>query len=306
MTEKLQNEVTKAKEKLENYLSRTDNEIRLNEKIKKGIDKFKNEKNWENNINKILIYISGINERIKESQKLIQKYMKSLKFHFSQEKNNILYEEYYFNGISTPKDLEFKDISYNSLNLAWKINDIQNINIDKDQIKFKVEMRKDDEQFKKVYEGKDLKCNINNLDMNTKYEFRICSICNDIIGPWSNIHNVKTKIYDYDFYNNIIKEQKYNKIQSGQVEISFGLENHFMNSERGDRTYTKHIYFNETYENIPDVHVSLVGFDISKERNARLKIYSESINREGFDLKIFTWWDTILFKVNVSWVAYGK
>ena len=49
--EKLQNEVTKTKEKLEYFWSRTNNEIKLNEKINQGIKKFKKE---EKNMRKIL------------------------------------------------------------------------------------------------------------------------------------------------------------------------------------------------------------------------------------------------------------
>ena len=46
MREKLQNKVTKAKEQLENYLAKSNCEIRLSEKIIKGIQKFVNkEKN---------------------------------------------------------------------------------------------------------------------------------------------------------------------------------------------------------------------------------------------------------------------
>ena len=65
--------------------------------------------------------------------------------------------------------------------------------IDNEKIKYRVEMRKNGEQFKKVYEGKDLKYRFTNLDMNKKYELKICSIYNDYIGPWSNILNTKQK-----------------------------------------------------------------------------------------------------------------
>ena len=59
--EKLQNEVTKIKEKLEYFWSKSNNEIKKNEKINQGITKLKNEENNNNiNINKILSYISNI------------------------------------------------------------------------------------------------------------------------------------------------------------------------------------------------------------------------------------------------------
>ena len=54
--EKLQNEITKVKEKLEYYLSKSINEININEKINQGIKKFKNE-GKKIGINKELSYI---------------------------------------------------------------------------------------------------------------------------------------------------------------------------------------------------------------------------------------------------------
>ena len=187
--EKLQNEVTKTKEKLENYCSQLNNEILINERINKGIKKFENE---DKNINKILSYISKINKNQKQINILLQEQMKNIKFNYKEEESNIKYEEYYFNGISIPKDIEFKDISSNSINISWKIENINNINIDNNKIKYRVEKRKEKEEFIKVYEGNNQYCSINNLEFNTNYEFRICSIYNDIIGSWSEIYKIKT------------------------------------------------------------------------------------------------------------------
>ena len=62
LKEKLQNEVTKVKEKLENILSWTNNQIKMNEKIKKGIKKMENE---EKNMIKIY-HIFQVSIRIKK------------------------------------------------------------------------------------------------------------------------------------------------------------------------------------------------------------------------------------------------
>ena len=99
--EKLQIEVTKTKEKLENYLSQTNNQIKINEKIQQGIKKLDKE---EKNIIKNLTYISKINKNKKEMKILSNELMKSIKFNY--EENNIKYEEYYFNGIPIPKILK--------------------------------------------------------------------------------------------------------------------------------------------------------------------------------------------------------
>ena len=58
LKENLQNEVTKTKEKLELFLTDTNNEVLQSERINKGIKKIENEKNTI----KVLSYISKINQ----------------------------------------------------------------------------------------------------------------------------------------------------------------------------------------------------------------------------------------------------
>jgi len=201
MKEKLQNEITKIKEKLEIYLSESKNVIKINERINKGIKRMENE---EKNIIKTLSYVSKINKTQKNINKLFKTIMKNIKFKYDD--NNIKYEEYYFNGIYIPNNIEFKDITSSSINIYWKIDNINNINIDKNKIKYKVEMRKENEKFIKIYEDNNNNCYIDNLEMNTNYEFRICLIYNNIIGEWSQIHKIKTLNIVDD--SNILKESK--------------------------------------------------------------------------------------------------
>ena len=92
MKEKLQNEVTKVKEKLENFLSESNNLIKNNERINKGIKSM--EKKEDKNIIKNLSYVSKINKNIKENKILFQELMRNLKISFQEEKCNIKYDEY--------------------------------------------------------------------------------------------------------------------------------------------------------------------------------------------------------------------
>ena len=203
LKEKLQTETTKIKEKLENYLSESNNIIKINEKISKGIKKFENE---EKNIIQNLNYVSKINKNKKDMKQLFQKLMKNLKFSFDNEKNTIQYNEYYFNGIPEPKNINFKDISSNSVNIEWKIDDINLINIDKNKIKYKVELRKKNKKFIQVYEGNNSNCLIDNLSEEKKYEIKICSFYHDLIESWSPINNFITPI-NIGFKSNIIKDE---------------------------------------------------------------------------------------------------
>jgi len=162
---------------------------------------------------KELNYISSINKNQKEMKLLYQQPMKNLKILFNENESNIKYEEYYFNGISLPKpkDIEFNDIGINSFKISWKIEDI--VNIENKEIKYKIEIRKENDKFKLIYEGNNNKITISNLDDNTNYEIRLCSFYNNIISEWTQIYKIKTKIFNSVIINNNERKKEYiNKI----------------------------------------------------------------------------------------------
>jgi len=134
--------------------------------------------NEENNIIKTMSYVSKISKTQKNMKKLLYAIMKNIKFNYDENKNNIKYEEYYFNGIFIPKNIEFKNITSDNINISWNLDNFDN---NKFKIKYKVEMRKENDNFIKVYEDNNNNCSIDNLEMNTNYEFRICVIYNDIL-----------------------------------------------------------------------------------------------------------------------------
>ena len=189
--DKLNNEVTKIKEKLEENLSLSNTLIRNYEKINKGIQILnKDEQNKNINLIKSLTYISKLNKHKIEMNDISRKVMKNLKLDFIDD--NIKYEEYYFNGLSIPKDIKISDIKVNSCNISWKIDDINILNIDKKKIKYKIEIKKENENFISIYEDNNMNYNINKLDSNTNYEIRICTIYNNIYSNYSDILKFST------------------------------------------------------------------------------------------------------------------
>ena len=52
-------------------------------------------------------------------------------------------------------------------------------------------MKKENEKFEIVYEGKDMKCFVENLNKNTNYEIRICLVYNNINSNWSEVKKKK-------------------------------------------------------------------------------------------------------------------
>ena len=151
---------------------------------------------------KNLTYISKLNKNLKEMNKLSQTLMKNLKINYIEDV--IKYEEYYFNGLSIPKDIQFTEIDIHGFKITWKLEDINILNIDKNLIKYKVEIRKENEEFKCIYEGNNSNCNVDKLNLDTNYEIRICSMYNNINSIWSEIKKVKT----YKFDSIILNESK--------------------------------------------------------------------------------------------------
>ena len=189
LKEKLQIEVTKIKEKLENALSELNLIIKTNEKINKGVIAL--EKEEDKNLIKTLSYVSKINKNKKEMNKIFIELMKNAKILYIEEKSIITFNEYFFNGILIPKNIEIKDIYSDSIKVFWTIDNIKFINIDKKEIQYKVEIKKENENYKQVYEGEKDSCVINRLEKNINYEIRICLIYNNSCGLWSNKKEIK-------------------------------------------------------------------------------------------------------------------
>ena len=195
MKEKLQNEVTKIKEKFENYLSELNGIIKYNERINKGINNLSKEN--DKNLFRHISYISKMSQIQEQIIKIFSELMRNIKINFKDDENEttIIYEDYYFNGIEKPKNISFKDITSNSLNVSWEIEDLNAVRDEENKIKFRVEIRKAEskENFLPVYEGYNYNCFIDKLNPITNYEIKICCI-KDEIKNYSDISNFETDI----------------------------------------------------------------------------------------------------------------
>ena len=171
LKEKLKNEVTKVKEKLEFFLADTDKTIKTGEKINKGIKGIELDKENIGSFIKKLNYISKINKNQKKIKMIFKELMRNLNITFIEEKNNIKYEEYFFNGIQTPKEIKIEDINEENFKVNWTIDKLNLVNIDNNQIKYRVEIRKDNpnEKFVSAYEGNKTNCLVSNLIRFTNY-----------------------------------------------------------------------------------------------------------------------------------------
>ena len=195
LKETLKTEVTKIKEKLEICLSEINNLSKISDKVLKGI---KNLENEEKNMNKTLSYISKINKSQKDMKRLFQELLKNMNISYIEKESKINYYEYYFNGLPIPQNIKFTYIKNNSLKVVWEIENINLINIDNKEIKYKIEIRKEGEKFNEINVDNNTEYLINYLDKRTNYEIRICSIYKSTISNWSQSCKIKTLDFDTD------------------------------------------------------------------------------------------------------------
>ena len=179
--------------------------IRVSEKINKGIKSL--EKDENNNMIRILSYIAKINDSKNESNSLLITLMKNLEMGFQEEQTNVKYEEYFFNGIQSPKNIQIKDIKIHSATITWDIDDININNYDEKKLKYCIELREKikGEKFNKIYEGDKKEFLIEDLKKNSTYEIKIYSIYEDLISEFI------FKSFDsfrLDIDSNILSESK--------------------------------------------------------------------------------------------------
>ena len=135
--------------------------------------------------------------------------MRNLKIEFVEKETNVKYNDYYFNGIPSPKNIEINNISSNSANITWLIDNLNILDLNNEDIKFRLEMRKAKEKFKKIHDGKIKDLKITKLEAKTEYEFRVCSYYKNLVSNWSEIKKFTTLEITID--SQILSESKREK-----------------------------------------------------------------------------------------------
>lgn len=95
-------------------------------------------------------------------------------------------------------------------------------------------------------------------------------------------------------------------IQSGSTLLFSAFEDGGeMWTGTGPRKSVYHITFDEGFEEIPTVHLSMNMWDTDVGSNQRLDVQAASITKTGFDIEFRTWGDTRVARVRATWLAIG-
>jgi hypothetical protein len=74
----------------------------------------------------------------------------------------------------------------------------------------------------------------------------------------------------------------------------------------GPRVFRHDVLFVRPFSSPPVVHVGIVGLDVSKDHNLRVRVRPADISAGGFTLEAETWLNTQIWSVEVSWLAVGS
>ena len=73
-----------------------------------------------------------------------------------------------------------------------------------------------------------------------------------------------------------------------------------------DRVARRHVVFERPFSAPPVIHIGIVGIDVSKDDNTRIRVRALDITGNGFVLEATTWLNTKVWSVDVSWLAIGS
>ena len=205
LKKQLEDKFVEIKNPLEDLLPKLYNFILNAEKVMKSSNSYME----ENNIFKKLAYISNISNIIKKKEQYFKMLMKSMNINFDSEKMEINFEEYYFNGIPLPLNIEFKEVNANSIKVVWELNNINLLDFDKNELETKIEIKKENEiNFTEYIAGKNTNYLINSLIKDTKYEIRLCNIYKDYKSNWTDLYKIKTSALDSAILDSLSYEEK--------------------------------------------------------------------------------------------------
>ncbi|MEU4341014.1 H-type lectin domain-containing protein [Nocardia sp. NPDC023852] len=116
-----------------------------------------------------------------------------------------------------------------------------------------------------------------------------------------------TNIDQNDYFTVTVNETTPNHFESGKISVGYLISPGWdlTSGTPGWREWREPVTFTKPFNSPPEVTVGLSMVDIGKVANSRVMVEAENITGQGFDLVVKAWDDTVLYSVNVDWLAYG-
>lgn len=104
----------------------------------------------------------------------------------------------------------------------------------------------------------------------------------------------------------LANDVKISVVDTGYYYAHSSMANWNLTQGTGERIYRVHATFGKKFSAPPAVTVSLSSFDLSPTYGQRLAVYAENITKDGFDIVVLTWADTVVYAAGVTWLAHGN
>jgi hypothetical protein len=96
-------------------------------------------------------------------------------------------------------------------------------------------------------------------------------------------------------------------IQSGFVHLGVDTEGWNLHAGSDRRDFTSaDIPFSRPFGSPPTVVVALSGIDSEHSTNLRVFADAADVESNEFNIHLFTWGDTLVYSVLLSWIAYDS
>jgi hypothetical protein len=97
------------------------------------------------------------------------------------------------------------------------------------------------------------------------------------------------------------------KTQNGEIRLGrHHFESHLcdwnLDKGCGERYYRVRVKFDRCFSCEPHIHLGTVSQDC--HNGVRYRVWAENVDRSGFDLVVYTWADSIVYGIGVSWMAF--
>ena len=285
LTFELITKVTKIKDELENSLKESDKILSNCEKIIQAGINF--EKTFNQNELKKLYYIIEMKKKEEETKNFIKKKIKNYSICFDNEYNEISFDEYYFNVIPIPKDINY-EIKADNLLLTWKIGDSKI----EEPYEYIIQINVNNKE--KIYKTPFNQFLLEKYESNVEYEVKIRVSSDDEFGVWSEIkkfkidsNSINTNIFFtsglFNLKNNDNDNKKNYNIFGGPNPINNTFD--FSNNNKNDKSLNLFSNFKAAEKNLFDSY----NKDEKKESlfgnsyiNDKLSLFEDS-NKEKND-----------------------
>ena len=96
-------------------------------------------------------------------------------------------------------------------------------------------------------------------------------------------------------------------IQTGAVEFNVDTNGWTLGAGEGRRAFVSaDIPFDPPFGTPPHVAVAVSGVDAAQSANLRLFVETSDVEAGEFNIVAYTWDDSLVFGVRVTWIAYDR